>query len=205
MAGQVCLEISLPRDVLSALHSENGPHETFEFLILIVAFFVAVTTFKYIDWKRQKWLAVWIGLAAVCCFYVAGEEISWGQHFLKWSTPESWSQINDQGETNLHNMSSWFDQKPRLLLLIGVVFGGLVLPLLNKYKPQIVPEKFSMVYPPETLALIAGVCLLVHVVDDVDSAIDSITLFERASEIEELYMFYFVLLYLIVIKRRLTG
>ncbi len=40
--------------------------------------------------------------------------------------------LNDQGETNLHNMSSWLDQKPRTLLEIWVVIGGIVIPVREK-------------------------------------------------------------------------
>src|SRR3546814_4167282 len=54
---------------------------------------------------------------------MAGEEASWGQHYAGWLTPDNWQALNDQGETNLHNTSSWLDQKPRTLLEIGVIVG----------------------------------------------------------------------------------
>ena len=42
--------------------------------------------------------------------YFAGEELSWGQHFVGWSTPESFQTWNDQGETNIHNSRNyWID------------------------------------------------------------------------------------------------
>ena len=46
------------------------------------------------------------------------EEISWGQHFFGWQTPEFFSNINHQNETNIHNTSSLFNELPRNLLLI---------------------------------------------------------------------------------------
>ncbi len=203
MLAQIVLEISLSGHpgILAHLHSEDGPHEGVEFLLMAAAFILAVMTLIQMDIKEKKWLAAWIGLAAVCCFYVAGEEISWGQHLLKWSTPDYWAHFNDQQETNLHNTSSWLDQKPRLLLEIGIVTGGLLIPLMMKYKPALVPERFSVIYPPSYLAVIALLALLVKLAEKLAGAMD-IVIFERASEIEELYLFYFVFLYLIVIRKR---
>ncbi len=52
-----------------------------------------------------------------------GEEISWGQHWLGFATPESLSEINLQHEANLHNLVS-----PRLYDLIYQGLGwGLIL------------------------------------------------------------------------------
>jgi len=202
MALQVPMEMFLSRPVLALLHSEQGPHESLEFIILVIAFGFAIVTLRRIDWKKDKWLGVWVALAAVCCFYVAGEEVSWGQKFVNWATPEFWAHINDQNETNLHNTSSWLDQKPRLVLLIGVVTGGLIIPLLRKFKPQWVPQKFEIIYPPQVLGFTAFIVLAVELIDKIDKSLKDVILFERASEVEELYLFYFVLLYLVILRRR---
>lgn len=203
MVVQMGLEIALPWDILAALHSENGPHELIQFLVVAAAFIVALITLIKMDRRARPWLAGWTGLAAVCCLYVAAEEISWGQHFADWATPEFWMAVNDQQETNLHNTSSWLDQKPRLLLEIGIITGGLLLPLLMKYKPALVPARFETIYPPPYLAFIALMALGVKLAEKTGEAF-GLTLFERASEVEELYLFYFVLLYLIALKGRLT-
>ena len=52
--------------------------------------------------------------------------MSWGQHLAGWSTPDAIAELNDQQETNLHNMSSWLDQKPRLALELWIVFSALL-------------------------------------------------------------------------------
>lgn len=200
---QIILEISLASRLMTLSYSEDGPHEFLQFLVILSAFIVAVFTLFKMELKKDPYLFAYISLAAVCCFYVAGEEISWGQHIMDWSTPDYWANLNDQGETNLHNTSSWLDQKPRLILLIGIVTGGLIIPLLRLYKPGLVPKRFEIIYPPAYLALIAFLCLAVQIGDDIDSALTNISLFARASEVEELFMFYFVLLYLIVMKRRI--
>lgn len=202
LAFQFVLELTLPPAILAPLHSENGPHELLQFAVISAAFAAALVALAQIRLRAGKWLAGWVALAAVCCLYVAGEEISWGQHFLDWTTPEFWAAVNDQHETNLHNTSSWLDQKPRLLLEIGVITGGILLPLLQKYRPALVPARFAVIYPPPYLMPVALIGIGVKLASDIAELCD-VTLFERDSEVEELYLFYFVLLYLLALRRRL--
>jgi hypothetical protein len=54
----------------------------------------------------RRGLAVLFLLVAVAAFIVAGEEISWGQRILGFLTPDALKDINHQGETNFHNISS---------------------------------------------------------------------------------------------------
>lgn len=78
----------------------------------------------------RDWLIIgWVLTVTLACIYFAGEEVSWGQQLFHWSTPEAIDKLNDQHETNLHNMSSWFDQKPRALLELWVVIGGILVPV----------------------------------------------------------------------------
>jgi len=202
---QAWIELSFSSMVLAHMHSEEGVHETFQAIILAIALGYAFACISKINWKTQRLLGGWCALAALCCIYVLGEEISWGQHILEWSTPEYWQALNDQNETNLHNTSSWFDQKPRLLLLIGIVTGGLIIPALKKYKPSLLPEKFNIIYPPATLGITAALTVTVHLLGKVDDALKNITIFERSSEVVEIYMFYFVMLYLVSLYRRITD
>jgi hypothetical protein len=78
----------------------------------------------------RDWLLIgWAATVMLACIYFAGEEVSWGQQLFHWKTPEAIDKLNDQHETNLHNMSSWFDQKPRALLELWVVIGGILIPV----------------------------------------------------------------------------
>ena len=43
-------------------------------------------------------------LWGVALLLVGMEEISWGQQFFHWHTPEAWEKLNAQGETNFHNL-----------------------------------------------------------------------------------------------------
>lgn len=204
MVFQVALEFSLPLESKLALHAENGPHEILQFLLLCGGFLISAFTLRNMDRRAQPWLTRWIALAAVCCFYVAGEEMSWGQTVMGWDTPESWAAINEQDETNLHNTSRWLNHKPRLVLEIGVLFAGIIIPLAQKLRPSLVPARFNAIYAPRTLMVTAILCAIVKFTDKAGRGLFDYKFFSRPSEVEELYLFYFVLLYLLVMKSRLV-
>ena len=59
-----------------------------------------------------------LAFITVCFILMIGEEASWGQHLLGFSTPSDLAAVNLQGESNLHNLVS-----PRLYDLIYQVMG----------------------------------------------------------------------------------
>lgn len=63
---------------------------------------------------------LWVLPLSLVCFFVAGEEVSWGQRLLGLGTPSSLEAVNVQGETNLHNIEG----------IHGVVRAAAVLVLL---------------------------------------------------------------------------
>lgn len=201
--AQTCIEIFVAKEHLAALHSEFGPHEALQFLIISAASLLALSMLFKPQVKTNPFLFAWIGIAFICGVYVSGEELSWGQHVFEWGTPEYWQNINDQGETNLHNASSWLDQKPRLLLEIGVLVGGIIIPALQYFKAKL-PQKFDLIYPDPRVFVTSIIALLINIVDKIDDAMKDISIMERPSEVEEVYLFYFVLLYLIYLRKRLV-
>ena len=200
LISQIIIEHYTNNHVMGKLLSENGPYEIIQFLIISSACIVALFNVFLFKNKSKRLLVAWCITAFICCLYVAGEEVSWGQHFFEWQTPAEWSEHNDQNETNLHNTSSWLDQKPRLLLLLGIVLGGVVLPIIRKFKELPLPEYILELIPPKDLMVIALCVIVPYIADKIGEAYDLI-LFIRVSEIQELYMFYFVLTYLIFLKR----
>ena len=195
MAFQIGLEITVDPDILAHLHAEGGIQENAQFAILLGCVFLALRIITLPGLKSDPLVFGWCLIALLACIFVAGEEESWGQHILNWRTPEYWAAINDQDETNLHNTSSWFDQKPRLALMTGVLVGGLVVPALRRWKPGLLPARLTMLYPPSTLFFVALMVAMVKLAD-LFSDMSGIHTFARASEVIELYMYYFVLLYL---------
>ena len=204
LIAQIAIEILVPHEFKGTLHSEGGPHETLQFLFAAGGLVYALRCLFLISPKTQTFLFAWVTCFLLGCVYIAGEEVSWGQHIFEWGTPEFWSGVNDQGETNLHNTSSWLDQKPRLILLVGIIVGGLIIPLMQKFKAGILPKMFETIYPPAILGLTAALAIGVKIIDKIDGSLPETIIFSRASEVEELYLFYFVLLYLVILRRRVT-
>ncbi|MEO0393093.1 MAG: hypothetical protein AAF213_07595 [Pseudomonadota bacterium] len=190
------------QEIVAWLGSEGSPYELIQFAIMVIALAIAVFVLFKMDHQR-RWLMAYMGIAAIACLYVAGEEISWGQHLLDWRTPEFWSSINDQNETNLHNTSSWLDQKPRILLIIGVYMGGLIIPLLMRVRPSALPQRFSVLYPTSQFAVTALICLFAKLSDKIGDATDYYV-YWRGAENEELFIYYFVMIYLLLMAQRLV-
>jgi hypothetical protein len=123
----------LPDDTISWLLKEERPLEGVGAIGLLAA---SVLTFLLWRHERQtggpKWRTLsFLGLAIV--FFVAfGEEISWGQRILGIETPESLEGINDQGETNLHNLST---SKTNALFQLFWLVMGVLIPLASLYEP----------------------------------------------------------------------
>lgn len=201
--AQIGIETFVAKEHLAALHSEFGPHEALQFFIILTATLLALFLLFKSQIRGTPFLFAWVGIAFICGVYVSGEELSWGQHIFEWGTPEYWENLNDQGETNFHNTSSWLDQKPRLLLEIGVLIGGIIIPTLQYFKVKL-PEKFDLIYPDPKVFVTSIIALFINIVDKIDDATKDVDLMARPSEVEEVYLFYFVLLYLIYFRKRLT-
>lgn len=200
---QALVEIVLPRSILAPLHTENGPHEVLQAVVIFIALIIALRCVMAAQKAGYRWIMAWAGLAALCCLYVGGEEISWGQHVFDWTTPEFWSRVNDQNETNFHNTSSWLDQKPKLILQIGVYVGGLIVPLLLRKKPGLLPARFTMIYPSHELGVTAAIALFIMIQHKTAQKVAALIFFTRANEVQELYLYYFVALYMTLLLRRL--
>lgn len=184
----------LPASYLTYVYSENGFLECAQ---VVIAFAAAIAGLSLVFRPDiAPWLRAWVGIAILGCLYIGLEEISYGQQILQWETNGFWAEINDQNETNLHNTSSWLDQKPRLLLLVGIIAGGMVIPLLRRKKPQLLPARFSAIYPSSDLFTVATLVLWTQMTKAV-MKLTGVLVYYRASELNEIYMYYFMLLYLL--------
>ena len=76
---------------------------------------------------------VLFGGLAIACFFIAGEEVSWGQWFFRWETPAAIAGVNLQNEINLNNLIN-----PRLYdpvyclagcILIGMAIMAMIRPV----------------------------------------------------------------------------
>ena len=82
--------------------SEDGPLEWIQFVEYAISSLIAFCIYIRRKKKREINSIVWL-LIAFSTFVIAGEEISWGQRLFGLSI-NGLSNINVQGETNLHNL-----------------------------------------------------------------------------------------------------
>lgn len=202
LIGQLSFELMLDPQTILYWHRESGPHEIIQFLLVLASCVLFAKTLVKGRKTINIWLKAWLGIAAICCFYIAFEEISWGQSFFHWDTPESWQEINNQNETNLHNSSRLLNHIPRYGLMIGILVGGIIIPTLLRLKPTLLPKKISIIYPPINFLPLGLITIYIIVMHKMSKMFFETKLFERSSEIEEIFMFFFVFLYAIVLKRR---
>lgn len=107
----------------------SGAVEQFtELFLLLGLVFATPVFFKYRTRIPDGVLTFWFAGWLLAAFYFLGEEVSWGQWWFGWDTPEAWAEFNRQGETNIHNVSSWFSEKPRILIELFIYTGGCVIP-----------------------------------------------------------------------------
>lgn len=188
------------------LVGETGLLEATHVIIPLISIFYCLRILTLSEVRRDRQVFAWVVLGLLGSIYMAGEEASWGQHYAGWLTPESWQAVNDQGETNLHNTSSWLDQKPRTLLEFGVIIGGIIIPLLALRRPGLREGRFALFLPPLACLPVALIAEIGKIWERLQShGFWEFNIFYQASEVQELYFSLFILFYLIVFRRRLLA
>lgn len=195
-----------PRFYNAYLVGEIGILEATHVVIPLISVVYCLRILALPEVRRDLAVFAWIVLGLLGSVYMAGEEASWGQHYAGWLTPESWQAINDQAETNLHNTSSWLDQKPRTLLELGVIVGGIVIPLLALRWPSLRGGRSALFLPPLACLPVAVIAELGKIWERLQShGLWDFVIFYRASEVQELYFSLFILFYLMVFRHRVLA
>jgi hypothetical protein len=148
--------IPLARILVPVFHDrcfnrKEGPIEWLTVVTLLVGIGAGLRAWRSRERLPAQWLRGWLLLLILGVTYFALEEVSWGQTVFAWSSPEPFQRLNDQAETNFHNTSSWFDQKPRALLELFVLVGGLV--ALRLSKRQLGPNDWRAWFWPTRLTV----------------------------------------------------
>lgn len=182
--------------------AENGT-----VLILLPGIAAGIAVLRHFRDRLPLWLAGWLLGCILACVYFAGEEASWGQHYLRWAAPEALQGLNDQNETNLHNIGTWLDQKPRTLVELWVVVAGLFLPLwwqIRKRVPIGGKEWREWFWPTSVGILTAAIFLGTLIVGKASKIYDLHALRSLGSnELREFYIAMFLSSYLLSIWYRL--
>jgi hypothetical protein len=144
-------------------------------------------------------------VGALSCLYIAGEEMSWGQHFFHWRTPEYWAAVNRQEETNLHNAYLILEGLPRGILQVCIAIGGLGVPLAAVFYPALRACRISLFLPAAALVPTSLGALGFKLLDHLQQGDYVATILRRPSETIETYLYFFILAYLIVYARRIKA
>lgn len=183
-----------------------GILELSQFFMMVAAFILCIRMIR-MPIVRQSRLLWWAMLFfALSTFYIAGEEHSWGQHFLNWNTPAYWAEINRQQETNLHNISPWFNQRPKLVFDFAIFVGGILVPLIQRRTGPFRQPVLALLTPSLPLVPVALISFGFKLIEWTGKHIvRGAELFIRPSETVETFQYMFVLFYLIVLLRRLMA
>ncbi len=153
--------------------------------------------------KDWGFLRAFLLIGAVACLYIGGEEMSWGQHWFGWDTPEAWGAINRQDETNLHNTAYVFNQLPQVILEISIVISGIILPLMNRFLGGFKHWFLQLITPP---LMILGLPLIIFGLKGLSTLQKQkigTDILLRPSETMELFEYMFILFYIVILARRI--
>jgi len=112
-------------------------------------FFLIASVILFLLFKRTR--NIFFILLSILFFLGAGEEISWGQHLMHFSTPNYLNKINVQNEFNLHNIEIFntgnFDGSKKtgihrlleinFLFRLFCLFYGIIIPFLMMQSKKI--------------------------------------------------------------------
>jgi hypothetical protein len=132
----VIVGIGLPvtREFTKLLLAENNLVEVLTFIVFLVGGgFGLHHAYKLIKAGENLIFPAFFIVFSVGLIFIGMEEISWGQQFLGFETPEPFRAINEQQETTLHNINGMSGNSEYLRLLYGI--GGAFGVLLISYKP----------------------------------------------------------------------
>lgn len=189
--------------------SEQGIPENATVLIAVIGAGFAGSLFLRRDRMAHPVLGYWFLLFVVGLLFLAGEEASWGQQWLRWQSPEFFQENNLQQETNLHNMALWLESVPKLSLVIAVAVTGLIYPALKRLKGVTLPQRIPLlrdIWPTPALWPCAVIAFGFRVAERIvvwSVEIDPIRHQVKVlKETHELFLVLFVTLYLFDVWRR---
>ena len=122
-------------DIYNFIWNENGIVEYLQVLFLIIAIINFFKIFRNRTFYQTSSIFIYfIYLYFFGLIYFFLEEISYGQHIFNWSSPNFFINLNNQDETNLHNISNVFNELPRSLLIIWCSLSFIIVKIFEKNK-----------------------------------------------------------------------
>ncbi|MEQ9617155.1 MAG: hypothetical protein RLN60_03875 [Phycisphaerales bacterium] len=199
------------------MKDKEGGIEWVAIVTILVGVGYGVTALaKYRSAFPKKWLTVWFSLGVAGMIVFAGEEMSWGQHLGFWGgedIPEGFRELNDQNETNIHNLvgiGNAIDRGSTNAIVGGTFFAFVILPFIQRAKR----ETMSFTNPgywfwPTRAGLVAGLgVLLIRFPERIymwTTGAESTPFDWRHSEIHEFYIGLLMTIYMVSLHHRLKA
>jgi len=118
---------------------EDGVVENGTVVALLAGAFVSFRRVRRLRGRRSGLFLACTLLLGVLYVAAAGEELSWGQHFLKFTSPEVFQRSNAQHETNVHNLVVKGVKINRLVfgtgLFVAIAAYCTMLPAAYRWRP----------------------------------------------------------------------
>lgn len=191
--------------IAHVLPEHTGILERSHFIMPVTGFLICLWLLASQRTKRIPYLRAAIVLCAIACFYIAGEEESWGQFFFGWETPDYWSEFNRQDETNLHNTSYAFNQFPQLILELTILIGGIIAPIVVQLRGHLINNDLIILLTPSGAMIPVSLGAVFFKAIDHFQKEDLIAdILVRPSEAKETLYYMFILIFLIILLRRIN-
>jgi len=133
-------------------------------LLFAAAFMFAGSAFRAGKADVGKLETAALALLALVAFFVAGEEVSWGQRIFGFQTPESLKAINTQQEFTVHNLAGLQRVRHWALIAFGLIGGLASIPRIRlrarqtaEWIAHLLPERSYV--SAFAMAALLGVCI----------------------------------------------
>jgi hypothetical protein len=167
--------------------TENGVTETLTVIFYLLAAILAVISIFYygrkgINLGMQKWCLMVIALFFV---FVAMEEMSWGQTYFGYKTPDRLFEVNVQQEVSLHNIPLPTNEDwAKIVLHFLAASIGIIIPVVSKLCPLLATFIWTFGVPLPSSA--TQLAFIIATLIPTDKFARSLGLFNRVNTFSEL-------------------
>ncbi len=113
-----------PGGIFFILIKEDNIFENLQFIFYFFAAILALLISLSSLSKKNKLTFIYFLGFSTFLFFIAGEEISWGQRILGITSPEIATEINTQNETTIHNIKGLNDLQPIMYLAFSLYLSS---------------------------------------------------------------------------------
>ncbi len=143
--GAILLKIVREHWYYSLLVQEDGPGENLTAIVYFLSFLISLNIARKYFKEKQFLYGVMYSILSLGLFFIAMEEISWGQRIFGIQTPKALDAINYQHELNFHNIQGFPLEQAFIFVglygsLTRFICSGKIWSKYNKVVTKFVPD-----------------------------------------------------------------